>query len=35
LLEPDSGRRAGGSAFDRLLERLFGRRSSKAECSTL
>ena len=34
LLEPDTGRRAGGSAFDRLLGRLFGRRSSKAECST-
>jgi MinD-like ATPase involved in chromosome partitioning or flagellar assembly len=34
LLEPDGGRRPGGSAFDRLLARLFGRRSSKAECSS-
>jgi MinD-like ATPase involved in chromosome partitioning or flagellar assembly len=35
LLDAISGRRGGGSAFDRVLERLFRRRSSKAECSTV
>jgi hypothetical protein len=28
LTEPDTGRAGGGSGLDRLLERLFGRRSS-------
>ena len=33
LLDPETGRSATGSPFDRLLERLFGRRS-RAECSS-
>ncbi len=33
LLEVDGTGRAGASAFDRLLERLFGRRIARAECS--
>jgi hypothetical protein len=32
LLETDGAGRAGGSALERLLERLF-RRGAKAECS--